>query len=49
AGFDVTIGRRHSGAQRWFPGSIDDVRIYDRALSSEEIAGAAGRTAPFDQ
>lgn len=29
-----------------FTGSIDEVRIYDRALSDAEIAGLAGKTAP---
>ncbi len=33
---DVVIGR-WNGAFRYFNGSIDDVRIYDRALSAEEI------------
>ncbi|NOR66840.1 MAG: hypothetical protein GQ528_05750, partial [Woeseiaceae bacterium] len=30
-------------------GSVDDVRIYDRALTNEEIAGLAGRINPFDK
>ena len=30
-------------------GAVDDVRIYDRALTPEEIAGLAGRTKPFDK
>jgi len=30
-------------------GVIDDVRIYDRALTEEEIAWLAGRTKPFDK
>ena len=29
-------------------GAVDDVRIYDRALTPEEIAGLAGRTKAFD-
>ena len=29
-------------------GLIDDVRIYNRALSDAEMAGLAGRTLPFD-
>ena len=49
AGFDVTIGRRHSSGARWFLGSIDDVRIYDRTLSAGDVAGLAGRTQPFDR
>ncbi|HEX7901196.1 MAG TPA: LamG domain-containing protein [Planctomycetota bacterium] len=34
----VTIGARSSSDQHWFPGNIDDVRIYQRALSAAEIA-----------
>ena len=49
AGFDVTIGRRHSGAQRWFPGSLDEVRLYNRALSAAEVAYLAGRTVAFER
>ncbi|MCH8193408.1 MAG: LamG domain-containing protein, partial [Planctomycetes bacterium] len=49
AGFDVTIGRRHSAAQRFFPGSIDEIRLWDRTLSAGEVAGMAGRTQPFDR
>ncbi len=40
---DVSIGQRASHGDRFFTGSIDDVRIYDRALSASEIAGLAGR------
>jgi hypothetical protein len=29
-------------------GEIDELRIYDRALSQAEIAYLAGRTQPFD-
>ena len=32
------IGARGDGTSRWFAGSIDDVRIYKRALSAAEIA-----------
>jgi hypothetical protein len=42
---DVCIGQRASHGDRFFPGSIDEVHIYDRALSEAEIAGLAGRTA----
>ena len=45
----VRIGLGPWAAARSFEGLIDDLRIYDRALSPEEIAGAAGRTAPFDR
>jgi len=35
--FDVAIARRYNNANRWFIGLMDEVRIYDRALSAEEI------------
>ncbi|MCH8216836.1 MAG: LamG domain-containing protein [Planctomycetes bacterium] len=35
---DVSIGRRATSNDRFFPGSIDEVRIYDRALIDAEIA-----------
>ena len=31
----------------WFSGQIDDVYIYQRALSAAEVAGLAGRTEPI--
>jgi len=39
-----------SGPQdgRYFPGALDEVRIYDSVLTEEEIAWLAGRTLPFD-
>ncbi len=49
ADWDVTIGYRPSENDRFFMGLIDDVRIYDRALTQEEIAWLAGRTKPFDK
>ena len=39
----------HSNLTRFLPGAIDEVRIYDRALSPEEVAGLAGLTVPFDK
>ncbi|MHC4157646.1 MAG: LamG-like jellyroll fold domain-containing protein [Planctomycetota bacterium] len=33
----VTIGYKHYGSRRYFNGLIDDVRIYNRALSAGEI------------
>ncbi|KPI11458.1 LamG domain protein jellyroll fold domain protein [Actinobacteria bacterium OK074] len=38
--FGVHVGQRMD-ARAFFTGSIDDVRVYDRALSDEEIASAA--------
>jgi len=41
------IGARSSSDQHWFPGNIDDVRIYSRALTVGEIGVlAAGVPAP---
>lgn len=34
----LRIGRRQSPNNNWFSGSIDDIRIYNRALSSNEIS-----------
>jgi hypothetical protein len=36
-GYDVTIGRRHSGTERWLWGTFDDIRIYDKELTQDEI------------
>jgi len=49
ANVDVNIGRRGTNNDRVFPGSLDDVRIYDRVLTQEEIAWLSGRTKPFDK
>jgi len=49
AGEDVRIGSRPSNNDRFFIGAIDDVRIYDRALTPEEVTWLAGRTQPFDK
>jgi hypothetical protein len=49
ADWDVTIGYRPSRDDRGFVGYIDDVRIYDRALSPGEAAWLAGRTRAFDK
>ena len=46
---DVRIGSRPAGNDRFFMGLIDDVRIYDYALSDAEIAWLAGVTKPFDK
>ncbi len=39
---DWTIGARDDGADRFFNGVIDDVRIYNRGLSSAEVAALSG-------
>jgi hypothetical protein len=33
----------------WFGGEIDEVKVYDRALSSGEMAGLAELSQPYDQ
>jgi hypothetical protein len=38
---DWAIGARVSGRDRFFQGDIDDVRVYDRALSAAEVAALA--------
>jgi hypothetical protein len=42
AGVDVSIGRRATSNDRFFNGQIDDVRIYDCALTLENIRYLAG-------
>jgi hypothetical protein len=49
AGEDVRIGSRPASNDRFFIGQIDDVRIYDRALTQEEVAWLAGRATAFDK
>jgi hypothetical protein len=49
ADFAVKIGIRYNGSGRQFTGAIDDVRIYNRVLTEEEIAWLGGRTLPFDK
>ena len=46
---DVNIGRRATHTDRYLPGSLDEVRIYNRALSAAEVAWLGGRTEPFEQ
>ena len=51
-GYWLTFGARrrdNSDITSYFNGKIDDIRIYDRLLSQEEIAWLAGRTKPFDR
>ena len=43
------IGRQVNDAAEFWNGLIDDVRLYDRALTQEEVAGLAGVTVPFDK
>ena len=39
----------NTGPEAFFSGSLDEVRVYGRALSLEEVASLAGRTQPFDR
>ena len=48
ADVDVHIGMGGPTGGRFFVGSLDEVRIYERALSPGEVAGMAGRTLPFE-
>jgi hypothetical protein len=46
----ITLGvLKHDSLSRYFPGQIDDVYIYGRALSHAEVAWLAGQTKPFDK
>ena len=48
AGPDVSIGRRPVTDTRFFDGLIDDVRIYDAALTAEQIQQLATATKAHD-
>ena len=39
--FDLSIARQYNGSNRWFIGLMDEVRVYDRVLSAEEIQNLA--------
>jgi len=43
---NVQMGKRANNEAYW-PGSVDEVHIYNQALSAEEIAWLAGRTEPL--
>jgi hypothetical protein len=45
---DVRIGMGGPTGGRFLTGAVDDVRIYDRVLSLEEVASLAGLTMPYD-
>jgi beta-fructofuranosidase len=40
----VMIGPRHMGNHDFFAGMVEDVRIYDRALSAEQVAALKSKT-----
>jgi hypothetical protein len=43
----IGAGRNELAPDYFFQGLIDDVRLYNRALSAEEVAGLAGQTKPL--
>ncbi|UCF17221.1 MAG: LamG domain-containing protein, partial [Phycisphaerales bacterium] len=45
---NVHVGKREDN-DNYFPGQVDDFRIYNRVLSDEEMAGLAGITLPYDK
>ena len=46
---DVRIGMSGPQGGRFFTGLIDEVKLYDRALTAEELLWLAGRTASIDK
>jgi hypothetical protein len=49
ANLDVRIGMGGPTGGRFLTGLVDDARMYDQALSPEEIAWLAGQTLPVDK
>ncbi|GEM_PF-1557046 len=45
AGVDLSIGADFQGATNYFNGDVDDVAVYDRALTDSEIRSLSGGTA----
>ena len=45
----LILGCDFPGGDEYFNGVMDDVRIYDYALSRAEVGWLAGRTKPFDK
>ena len=45
--YNLYIGENSQATGRQLGGSVDDVRIYNRALSPAEVAGLSGRTTPI--
>jgi hypothetical protein len=41
-------GIRRAAASHWFTGTLDDVSVWSRALSPDEVAELAGGTSPLD-
>jgi hypothetical protein len=50
ANFDVKLGLRYNedpADPRWYTGQMDDVRLYDKVLTQEEIQSIMARPNPF--
>jgi hypothetical protein len=47
--YPLWIGNNSGSTARQLGGLVDEVRIYNRALSAAEVAGMAGRTLPVDK
>jgi hypothetical protein len=45
--YNLYIGENSQQTGRYLTGLVDDVRIYNRALSPAEVAGLGGLTEPF--
>jgi len=45
-GSDVTIGKSGPQGNRWWPGSLDEVYIFSRPLSDEQVAGVMNGELP---
>ena len=45
---DVAFGNSAALLNRWYTGLMDDVRIYDRALSAGDVLWLAGGRDPID-
>jgi len=48
AGVDMAIGYRATAAARYFLGTIDEVRLYNRLLDASEVADLAKRPKSYD-
>lgn len=45
--FPMRIGALSDGARQYFSGAIDEVKLYDHALTATEVSFVAGATYPF--
>jgi hypothetical protein len=49
ADYDVRIGMSGPLLSRFFNGLIDEVKLFDRALSPAELLWLSGKTSPIDK